>query len=323
MPRDLAPLRSCNGTRYRQEQCRVRDRRLSHGRRRPRQFFCKFGPLVEAGAGKGAGKGVSHRLCQAPKGRSKRWLTLFRPSAKPAIRRGLRGASVRSDPSPPGGPTCRGCTGHSWTKRRRRSGLALEYLDDVTTLHQVAHSQAGLLAAAGWIARFQRLGRDGGRAVVPAPLRHRVLSRVDAAPRPFHRPPARALPLAAGPLRALPAAAARNPCRRRRSSMADTRPATFSCIQWPQPAGRLGVGGVGRGRDRLGLPHLGLGRHSGLALRAGYCSHAGRTARPTISPCGWPRAVFLYLRRLGDSDDAKESEGQIGEVEELRPLAES
>ena len=201
-------------------------------------------------------------------------------------------------------------------------GLALDYLDGATPLHQVSQPKAGLLAAARWIAGFHRWGET---AAVPP-----FLQRYDTefyrlwTERAGHF--TRGLP---GRYPWLPGLCERG----RRRLPALLPPATI--IHGEYQANNILVcdgrnvvtdwESAALAAGELDLASLTWGWDDDLA---GLCEQQYCLARWPGGPPGdfalrlTAARVFLHLRWLGDADEEDGFETRISDLEELRPLAE-
>ena len=169
---------------------------------------------------------------------------------------------------------------------------------------------------------FPSLERDGGRAVVSASLRYRVLSRLDAACRPLHPPPARAFPW-------LPELCER--CQRRLPALLP--PATI--IHGGYQADNILVHGGRNVPIDWESAALAAGEIDLASLTWGWDDDLVALCEQEYCLARWPDGtpddfalrltaarVFLHLRRLGEADEEEGSEERIVDVEELLPLAE-
>jgi CelD/BcsL family acetyltransferase involved in cellulose biosynthesis len=256
-----------------------------------RRFFCKFGSLA-ATAGQGHRYGVAYEAQIYDQ-----ILTSWPLDVPP-----LWGAFL--------------------DEARQTVGLALEYLDSATSLHQADEFKAGLLAAARWIGRFHRWGQT-----VPVPA---FMRRYDTE---FYRTWTQRASRFTRGLHArfpwLPELCER--CERRLPAwlppatiihgeyqannllLFDGRTVTVDWESAALAAGEIDLAGLTWGWD------------GGLAAlcEQEYCIARWPDGTPPDFAGRLTAArIYLYLRWLGDSECKVDLHEQISSLEELLPLAE-
>ena len=200
--------------------------------------------------------------------------------------------------------------------------LALDYLEGGTPLHQVWQPKFDLGAAVAVDRPFPSARRDGHRAGVSPPLRHRVLLHLAPPRGRLYAGLASALSVAAGIVRA-----------RLRRLPALLGPATIihgeyqannilvyggRCVPTDWESAALAAG-------EIDLASLAWGWEDDIATHCEeqYCLVRWPDSTPDDFALRLTAArVFLHLRWLGDSEPGEDSESTITAVEELAPLAE-
>ena len=269
--------------------CQVVACRMPDGSRR--QLFCKFGPLAEV---------------PQP---TRRFGVGYEGQVYDQLLRAWR------DDVPP-------LHGVFLDETTQTIGLALDYLDGATPLRQVPQPKAGLLAAAGWIARFHRWSES---AAVPSFL-HRYdtefyrgwMQRAGHFTRSLHERFPWLPELCERSSRRLPAL---------------LPPATI--IHGGYQADNILVQGgrnvpidwesavLAAGEIDLAGLAWGWGGDLAALCEQEYCLARWPDGTPDDFALRLTAArVFLHLQRLGESDAEEGSEERIRNVEELRSLAE-